>query len=123
MSPATPDQINLAYALEDLLQRHHQGAADGLTAKQLAARFTCSERDVRHAVVHLRTQGKPIGAQPKSGYYWCVSAAELEATYEFLKARMVRTALQMSKLKNIALPDIFGQLQIDLTPTLQKETA
>jgi biotin operon repressor len=48
---------------------NHIGAANGITAKDLAAAIGMNEREVRHQVSALREEGIAVCGHPKTGYF------------------------------------------------------
>lgn len=94
-----------------VLQRH-LGKDDGIKAKNLAAAAGVSEREVRHQVSALREEGIAVCGHPRTGYFIASSADELETTVEYLKARALHSLHLASRLTNIPLPDLIGQLHL-----------
>jgi hypothetical protein len=95
--------------------RGHIGAANGISAAALAETITgrqsaCDERRLRQCVEQLRNEGHAICAHPSIGYFIAATAAELNGTCVFLVERAMTSLRQVSRLKNRALPDLYGQL-------------
>lgn len=111
----SPEHIDLSHAVEGLLVDHHKGRDNGLTCRQLAARFVCVERDIRKAVEHLRMLGKPVGGHPSHGYYWCISEADFAVTAEYLTHRALKSLKQLACMRQTTIPELLGQLQLQLT--------
>lgn len=112
MHSITPDKVLAALA-------RHIGAHNGVRAEQLVREITrepvsdrASERALRHVVVELRLAGEHICAHPSTGYYMAESAEELDATCEYLMDRALASLTQISRMKNISLPDLRGQLKL-----------
>lgn len=97
--------------LQALLQ-HHIGAENGATAKALAERLECAERDVRFLITELRMDGVAVCGHPKTGYFIAASAEELERTCAFLRSRAMHSLTLESKLRHVPLPDLVGQLRL-----------
>jgi len=100
--------------------RVHVGAANGITAAQLAHAITdrfdkCDERRLRTCVEQLRMEGHEICAHPSDGYYIAANAAELEHCCTFLVERALTSLRQVAQLKRCALPDLYGQLGLPTT--------
>ncbi len=106
---------------DDLLSvlQNHIGKANGIRADILAEKLSGSlisnsyyRRRVRKVVAELRNQGFHICATPGRGYFIAENEAELNETCEFLHNRAMSSLVQISKMKNIALPDLRGQLRL-----------
>lgn len=88
------------------------GAHNGVSVSALARQLDTTERQVRSLVSDLRMDGIAVCGTPKSGYYIAANAEELEETCEFLRHRAL-TSLQLeSRLRNIPMPDLLGQLHV-----------
>lgn len=71
-----------------------------------------SQRALRQAIMELRLKGCHICGTPETGYYIAEDASELDRTLQFLLGRAMTSLRQISAMKNIALPDLHGQLNI-----------
>lgn len=105
--------------------RTRRGAANGITARDLAYLLTqrvsdSDQRKLRSAIEHLRLQGHPICAHPSLGYYLAVNSGDLDGTCEFLWDRARKSLLQITRMKNIAMPELRGQLGLPLQPTAEE---
>jgi hypothetical protein len=112
MMQITPTQV-----LTEL--SHHIGKDNGIHVRDLVARITgqqaeCEplERRVRTIVTELRMEGHHVCAHPARGYYMAATAEELNETCEFLYDRAMTSLSQVSRMKNISLPDLRGQLHL-----------
>jgi len=110
-------QITPALVLAEL--QHHIGKANGIHVRELAQRITgelldadVQQRRIRHVVTELRMQGHHVCATPSEGYYIAADADELNETCSFLYDRAMTGLTQVSRMKNIALPDLRGQLHL-----------
>lgn len=110
-------QITPAQVLTEL--SHHIGQANGIHVRDLVQRITgqqttCEpqERKVRQIVTELRMDGHHICAHPALGYFMAATPEELNDTCEFLYDRAMTSLTQVSRMKNIALPDLRGQLHL-----------
>lgn len=110
-------QITPALVLAEL--QHHIGKANGIHVRELAQRITgelvdaeAQQRRIRHVVAELRMEGHHLCATPSEGYYIAANADELNETCSFLYERAMTTLTQVSRMKNIALPDLRGQLHL-----------
>lgn len=90
----------------------HIGAANGITAADLAASLDCLPRTVRQHVSELRLSGHAVCGTPKTGYYIAETGAELEATCQFLRARALHSLALEASLRKTPLPDLIGQLHL-----------
>lgn len=112
---------------EDVLAVIRRGRANGMTACQLrnavadrqraplaVAVTASSTRKVREAVEALRRAGHPICATPEDGYYLAETDEELSSTIGFLRSRAMTSLVQIAQLRRIALPELMGQLQLEL---------
>lgn len=97
----------------------HCGKIHGITCPQIVEEVTghldydpVSERRVREIVVELRMEGYAICALPGAGYFIAESADELDATCRFLIDRAMCSLKQVSKMKGIAMPDLYEQLHV-----------
>jgi hypothetical protein len=112
MSQITPAQVLTALS-------HHIGKANGIHVGPLVMRITGLaqrnepvERRVRQIVAELRMDGNHICAHPASGYFMAESAEELNDTCEFLYERAMTSLNQISRMKQISMPDLRGQLHL-----------
>lgn len=124
MARITPEKVLT------ILQRDHTGSDNGVHIKRLArevlayggqptAQFaltdnSAAERTIRLAVAVLREQGHPICAHPNNGYFYAANSGEINATCEFLYARAMHSLRQISALNKKALPELRGQLGLDM---------
>lgn len=91
----------------------HQGRERGIKCADLAAKAGISEREVRKLVSALRRDGTAICAKPKTGYFLAVTPAELNESCEFLHRRALHSLLLASRIQNVSLPDLVGQLKLN----------
>lgn len=110
-------QITPSQVLTEL--SHHIGKDNGIHVRDLVARITGQllvseqlERKVRQVVTDLRMEGHHVCAHPASGYFMAASADELNETCEFLYERAMTGLTQVSRMKQISLPDLRGQLHL-----------
>lgn len=110
-------QITPSSVLGEL--QHHIGAANGIHVRELVYRITGSvmreealERKVREIVTELRMEGQHVCGHPSSGYFMAETPEELQATCEFLYQRALTGLKQISRMKNVSLPDLRGQLHL-----------
>lgn len=99
--------------LVQALARDHKGASRGVSARVLAARLGITERLLRSLVSAAREDGTAICGTPSTGYYVAETAAELEDCCRFLRERALHSLHIESRLRNIPLPDLLGQLHLN----------
>jgi len=98
----------------------HIGKTSGVTAKELVADITwqaASEaecRRLRQVIESLRREGQHICGHPSSGYFIASNEAELNESCLFLYNRAMTSLSQISAMKKISLPDIAGQLRLNI---------
>lgn len=102
--------------------QHHIGQANGIHVRELVQRITghgsivshalALERKVREIVTELRMDGQHVCGHPSTGYYMAATPEELQATCEFLYQRAMTGLSQISRMKNVSLPDLRGQLHL-----------
>ncbi|HWQ37050.1 MAG TPA: hypothetical protein VNM24_00360 [Burkholderiales bacterium] len=90
------------------------GEARGIRAAELAAQLGCSERRLRTLISEaIEEHGTAICGHPSTGYYIAASAEELLRTIAFHRARALHELRKVSRLANIPLPDLLGQLRLE----------
>lgn len=98
--------------------RRHIGRRNGITGKHLVEEITgraadpVAERHLRKLVCELRMDGFHVCAHPETGYFIAASDEELNQTCEFLYERAMASLAQVSRMKNVSLPDLRGQLRL-----------
>lgn len=98
--------------------RRHVGKHNGITGKHLVEEITSqsadavAERHLRQLVSELRMEGHHICAHPATGYFIAQTESELDQTCEFLYERAMASLTQVSRMKNVSLPDLRGQLRL-----------
>ena len=73
-----------------------------------------TQRRIRLLVAELRNAGEPICAHPSKGYFYAADAGEVNETCLFLYSRAMHSLKQISALKNKAIPDLAGQLGLEV---------
>lgn len=104
-------QENTAVVAQVLSTR--RGRANGISVKLLAQLSGVHERGVRTAVSELREQGLAVCSHPSAGYWIADSAKELDDCCQFLRSRALHSLLLEARLRNVALPDLLGQLRLN----------
>ncbi len=112
--------MSRAISKDDLLAalRRHVGKHNGITGKNLveeiiqASTDPVAERNLRQLVSELRMEGHHICAHPATGYFIARTESELDQTCEFLYERAMASLAQVSRMKNVSLPDLRGQLKL-----------
>lgn len=98
----------------------HIGRGRGITVSALVYEVTgresdpSAERTVREIIVELRLAGHHVCGHPKNGYYIAADAAELDATCRFLVDRSMTSLRQVSAMRRVATPDLYGQLRLPI---------
>jgi hypothetical protein len=68
-------------------------------------------RELRKLISELRTEGVAICGRPETGYFIAETAEELDAfCIKYLEARALHSLKLSSRLRNIPLPVLAGQL-------------
>lgn len=91
----------------------HQGRENGISAERLAAKCETTERHLRALVGELREEGVAICARPETGYFVAVTPEELQESCKFLHDRALRSLLLASRMQQISLPELLGQLKLN----------
>jgi len=98
----------------------HIGSQNGIKARDLVVEITWKApsdaqcRTLRHVIELLRREGNHIAADPHHGYFIARTNEELNDTCTFLYNRAMTSLTQIGAMKRIAMPDIAGQLRIDV---------
>jgi hypothetical protein len=99
----------------------HVGAEQGISAERLVMEITDSstpspggERKLRELIAELRRDGVRICGHPSTGYYLAATPDELNQTCSFLRSRALSSLQQEARLRNIALPELIGQLNLQV---------
>lgn len=102
-----------------VVMRNHIGKANGIKAADLVKKINthamspiCTERGLRGVVEGMREEGHHICAHPRDGYFIAENEVELEETIVFLLSRAMRTMKQVSAMRRISLPTLFGQMNL-----------
>jgi len=91
-----------------------QGKANGISAVDLAQAASTTARHVRDAVTELRMRGIAVCGRPETGYFLAVTAEELEETCKFLRSRALSSLALEAQLCRVPLPQLVGQMALDL---------
>lgn len=115
--PLLPREITPETVLAALERR--VGAANGICAAELAWEITgrhcaADERRLRQVIEQLRLDGHAICATPEQGYHMAASAEDLDRTCLYLARRGITTFRQIAAMRNVALPDFYGQLGLPI---------
>ena len=99
----------------DLMARMtaHIGKGRGIKAADLAQQLGVPERQVRHLISEAREEGIAICGTPATGYYVANTKEELHETMDFLMNRAKKSLHLASRLSNIPLADLAGQLHLN----------
>lgn len=97
---------------------HHIGVGNGvhsdLLVHEILGHFggAAYERRLRQIVTALRLEGHHVCAHPLHGYFIAATPEELDATCAFLYERALASLTQISRMKQVSLPDLRGQLHL-----------
>lgn len=94
-----------------LLSRHI-GEAAGITAEGITLAIGVPKRRVRALVSELRLDGVAVCGTPRDGYFIAATPEDLEATCKFLRSRALHSLLLESRLRNVPLEDMVGQMRL-----------
>lgn len=97
--------------LQALLARHI-GADNGISAEAAAALIGTDTRHVRALVTELRLEGIAICGHPATGYFIAATDEEAVEHCLWLYARAIKTLKLISVMRNVALPELRGQLRL-----------
>ena len=76
-------------------------------------------RALRQLITELRRQGVPIGSissKDGGGYYLMAAGSEMEDYCARIRRRALRALAMEAKLRNLGLPDLVGQIHLNLRP-------
>lgn len=104
-----------------------RGSANGATARDLVYLVThrfnaADERRLRQIIEKLRRDGHAICAHPSLGYYIAADATELDRTCTFLLHRAMTSIEQVSAMKRVAMPDLYGQMGLKAPDSDEEQT-
>jgi len=91
---------------------HHVGRDNGITVVYLADELEMTSRHVRELVTELRLSGHHICGTPRDGYFIAATAGELDETLHFLTNRALSSLTLVSRMRNVAMPDLLGQIHV-----------
>ena len=91
----------------------HQGSAAGIGARELAAELAIPPRHLRTLVSACREEGIAICGHPATGYFMATTPEELQQTCAFLEHRALHSLRKLSRMKNVSLPVLLGQLMLN----------
>ena len=91
---------------------HHQGRDKGIAVETLARMMGVAPRQIRTHVSALRSDGVAVCGTPETGYFIAATAEELDETCQFLRHRAMHSLQLESRLRNIPMPDLLGQLHV-----------
>lgn len=92
----------------------HKGQANGIHMDKLEALTGQTGRHLRKFISDLRREGTAICGKPETGYFIADSAEELdEFCIKYLEARALHSLQLSSRLRNIPLPVLAGQLLLN----------
>lgn len=90
----------------------HIGRDNGIPVKGISAELDVTDRQVRELVTSLRMNGVAVCGTPRNGYYIAANEAEAEETLQFMTNRALHSLTLVSRMRNIAMPDLLGQIHL-----------
>lgn len=112
MHESSPHLDYVKSKLMQVLAVNNTGAANGTSARILAAVVGCDERTLRSVISTARNEGIAIAGTPSTGYYIAETAEELEACCQFLRSRAMHSLRIEAQLRRMPLADLLGQLHL-----------
>lgn len=92
----------------------YKGQANGIHMDKLEAMTGQPGRTLRKFISDLRREGTAICGKPETGYFIAGTAEELEEfCIKYLEARALHSLQLSSRLRNIPLPILAGQLLLN----------
>lgn len=113
-TPELPPLLDELWAI----LRTRRGRARAVSAQKLAHWTSFPERQVRRALKELIEQHhRPIASTPQApaGFFVPESRAEVEAVCASLRGRALSILRRMACLRQIAMPQLLEQLQLEFT--------
>ena len=109
------NEIN-AEALLRFMEKHI-GADRGISSRDLSIGLVGysngnTERRIRTIIQGARLVGYQLCGHPDTGYFMAATPEELDRTCKFLVDRAMTTLKQVSRMKKLAMPDLYGQFRI-----------
>lgn len=96
--------------LLNVLSRH-RGQAKGIHVDALSKDTETSARELRKLITLLREEGVAVCGKPETGYFIAETPHELnEFCIKYLETRALHSLKLSSRLRNIPLPVLAGQL-------------
>lgn len=114
-APMNWHPVNVASLVARLvahMSANHTGATNGVHGADLARALGMEIRLMRKVISQAREQGTAISGRPETGYFIASDAAELEECCAFLRSRAMHSLRIESRLRQIPLPDLLGQLHL-----------
>lgn len=114
----TTESSKLTTSVLNALGVAHRGRERGIHARHLAGKLGLQGehgmRALRKAISDLREIGIPIAGMPETGYFIASTPTELdEFCIKFLEARAMHSLKLSSRLRQIPLPVLCGQLLLN----------
>jgi len=79
-------------------------------------------RNLRKLITEMRNDGMPICSDGR-GYWNAASSSELNDYFERNKKRAITILAQVSRMKKVSLPDLMGQMRLELEAGDEKTAA
>ena len=127
------DKIGVEQATSRLLEvlTLHVGEEKAIDAGELYSRVYDEKvtnkinhtRAMRKLITALRRKGVPIGSTSAvngGGYYLCRAGSEVTAFCDRLTRRALTTLGMVAKVKKLSMPELLGQMRMNLTTETQR---
>jgi hypothetical protein len=115
MSVKVINRENVTLALTRHVGKDKAITASALVREIVGETLHCdaaAERLLRSVVSELRGDGIAICANPAHGYFIAQTAEELEECCGFLRQRALHSLRLESRLRNISMADLMGQIHV-----------
>jgi predicted DNA-binding transcriptional regulator YafY len=113
----SPERLNAIGIVANFHLQSHKGRANGIKAVHLSAKTQMSERTLRSAIEALRKAGVAVVGTPETGYFLAQNADELNECCSFLSARAMNSLVIVARLKQLSMPELMGQIALDMNLT------
>lgn len=113
----TPARLDAISIVASHHLQSHKGRANGIKAALLAVKTGMSERTLRSAISALREAGTAVVGTPDTGYYLAQNPEELNECCSFLRSRAMHSLQIEARLKRLSMPELMGQIALDMNLT------
>lgn len=103
--------------IKDMVAWHfktnHKGRCSNISADSLAKNIGIGKRTLREVITALRQDGVAVVGTPVSGYYLAQTLDEVDEGCKHLRKRALKSLYLESRIRNIAVHEILGQMRIE----------